>query len=112
MSKYIENREQLEELYPARNKAEEIIDFLHEYGSTPEPIFRQLFPNYFTRCSEVNRMLNPAQIVHDKKTDRISIKRSIRINTSKYYGVAYPNSNGKREKGGDYSAPKSFFRIK
>jgi len=113
MKKYnfIKTKEQYDALFPAKNQPEEIIDYLLANGPTPEPILKQKFEYYLLRCSELNRGLGIVQVVHDTASDMVFLSRSSRIKTTDLYKHAYPNSNGKYEKGGNFKAPKSFFRI-
>lgn len=105
---FIENRDQLLALDPT-NKYEKIVDYLTIHGETSRDKMNKKFSNFGTRALELNRVMTSMQII--EVSGMVRLQRAIKYNTSTLYKRMYPNSNGKREKGGDYSGPTSYFKL-
>lgn len=106
--KFVENRLQLAELAP-NNRTEEVIDYLLINGQTYRKILDLIFPSFHTRATEFNRASKSLQII--EIDGLVRLQRVEKINTARSYQSMYPNSNGKRRAGDDFSGPKSYYKI-
>ena len=109
---FIENEDQLKALKP-KNNYEKIIDYLLQKGETPRYVLNKEFNYFKLRSAEINRVLATMHIpmVISELDGIVSLRRSAPINSSIQYKYCYPNSNGKREKGADFSGPTSYHEI-
>ena len=105
---FIENRLHLAQLTP-KNQTEKIIDYLLINGQTPRKILNLIFSSFYTRATEFNRASKSLQIIEIDSVVRL--QRVEKINTSKSYQSMYPNSNGERRAGDDFSGPKAYYKI-
>ena len=106
---FIEDENQLLELAPS-NKYENIVDYLTMRGETPRRVMNEVFGKAFgSRVTELNRAMTSMQVI--EVDGIVRLQRAIKYNTTTLYQKMYPNSNGKRGKDGDFTGPKSYYKI-